>query len=247
MAKGFVRTSAHPLFTFVPPQNSSHTIDFRKYLHCALFIIKAELPVIQLIQLIAKMYDDCGCGPGRLTRDSLHSVLGSTISSTFEENLEIFDRIDANQQGYITIGNFRFQTHGIYGLEWMLYTYHFIHTDEVTDYLRSNPEYEFVFAVSRSTKTPKKQKTLWVKWHRKCFETQSKFGNCYRTTKFLTVNIKYELNNYMHRVHGLGFVYWAKHPIFRPGQQFTANSKALATVCDLKFNHRSVRRGCFAY
>lgn len=50
------------------------------------------------------MYDDCGKGPGRLTRNALNSLLTSTMASSIEDSLDIFSRVDVNHRDFITIG-----------------------------------------------------------------------------------------------------------------------------------------------
>lgn len=145
-------------------QDSTNTIDLRKYLHCALFIIKSDVPVIELIQLVAKLYDDCGKGPGRLTRNSLYLVLSQTMALSVEEHLEIFERIDVEQRDYVTIGIVIFEYYLLMHIFTIIIN-HLIHilTDEVIEYIRNKPEYEFVFATdanNRSSKSTKQEKSL---------------------------------------------------------------------------------------
>lgn len=80
------------------------TIDFREYLLCALYLIKHDLPTMDLIQVVSKMYDNCGKGPGRLTRISLVDLLKHTIAASIDECLDIFTEVDFERNGFVTIG-----------------------------------------------------------------------------------------------------------------------------------------------
>lgn len=79
-------------------------IDFRDYLLCALYLIKQSVPTMELIRIISKMYDNCGKGPGRLTRTALHNILSRTMALSIDECVELFKRIDTNRNEFITIG-----------------------------------------------------------------------------------------------------------------------------------------------
>lgn len=79
-------------------------ISIREYLVCALYLIKKSLPTIDLIESMSKMYGDCGKGPVRLTRTSLHCILNQTIYTSIDEAVEIFNHIDTKNTGFITIG-----------------------------------------------------------------------------------------------------------------------------------------------
>lgn len=80
------------------------TIDFREYLLCALYLIKHSLPTIDLIQIVSKMYDNCGKGPGRLTRTALYNLLKRITASSIDECVDIFTEIDCDRNGFITFG-----------------------------------------------------------------------------------------------------------------------------------------------
>lgn len=134
-------------------------------MHSALFLIKSEVPPIELIQLISKMYDDCGKGPGRLTRNALHSILGSTLAITFEESLDIFARIDTNRRGFVATGLkliilfvFFFYLNLAVGNR-----FSFLGIEELIEYLHTKPEYKYVFQATSDAKKSRnttKQKTL---------------------------------------------------------------------------------------
>lgn len=88
-------------------QNMCGTIDFREYLLCALYLIKQNLPTIDLIHVASKMYDDCGKGPRNISRRALHHILNHTMAADVDETIDIFSQIDATQKGYISIGKQR--------------------------------------------------------------------------------------------------------------------------------------------
>lgn len=81
------------------------TIDFREYLLCAIYLIKQNLPTIDLIQIVSKMYDNCGKGSGRLTRTALYNLLRHTTAATIDECVEFFTEIDSERNGFVTLGN----------------------------------------------------------------------------------------------------------------------------------------------
>lgn len=80
------------------------TIDFREYLLCALYLIKQSLPTMELIQIVSKMYDSCGKGPGRLTRTALYNLLKHMTAASIDESVSLFTEIDCNRNGFVTIG-----------------------------------------------------------------------------------------------------------------------------------------------
>lgn len=80
------------------------TIDFREYLLCALYLIKQSLPTMELIQIVSKMYDNCGKGPGRLTRTALYNLLKHMTAATIDECVDIFTEIDTERKGFVTLG-----------------------------------------------------------------------------------------------------------------------------------------------
>lgn len=80
------------------------TIDFREYLLCALYLIKQSLPTMELIQIVSKMYDNCGKGPGRLTRTALYNLLKHMTAATVDECVDIFTEIDTERNGFVTLG-----------------------------------------------------------------------------------------------------------------------------------------------
>lgn len=58
---------------------------------------------MDLIKIVSKMYDNCGKGPGCLTRTALHNILGRTMALSVDECVELFTQIDVNRNGFITI------------------------------------------------------------------------------------------------------------------------------------------------
>lgn len=89
---------------FVCLQEMCGTIDFREYLLCALYLMKQSLPTMELIQIVSKMYDNCGKGPGRLTRNALYSLLRHMTATSIDECVDIFTEIDVERNGFITLG-----------------------------------------------------------------------------------------------------------------------------------------------
>lgn len=85
-------------------QNLCGEINFREYLVCALYLIKQSLPTIDLIESVSKMYDNCGKGPGRLTRTALHCILNQTMATSVDESVEFFTHADCDQSDFVTIG-----------------------------------------------------------------------------------------------------------------------------------------------
>lgn len=61
---------------------------------------------MELIRTISRMYDNCGKGPGCLTRTALHNILSRTMGLSIDECVELFTQIDVNRNGFITIGKF---------------------------------------------------------------------------------------------------------------------------------------------
>lgn len=80
------------------------TIDFREYLLCALYLIKQSMPTMELIQIVSKMYDNCGKGAGRFTRTALYNLLKHMTAATIDECVDIFTEIDSDRNGFVTLG-----------------------------------------------------------------------------------------------------------------------------------------------
>lgn len=94
------------VFVFFPQlQEMCGTIDFREYLLCALYLIKQSLPTMELIQIVSKMYDNCGKGPGRFTRTALYNLLKHMTGATIDECVEFFTEMDTERNGFVTLGN----------------------------------------------------------------------------------------------------------------------------------------------
>lgn len=85
-------------------QEMCGTIDFRSYLLCALYLIEQSLPTMELIKIVSKMYDNCGKGPGRLTRTALYNLLKHMTAATIDECVDIFTEIDCDRNGFVTLG-----------------------------------------------------------------------------------------------------------------------------------------------
>lgn len=149
------------LFKFCLSQNMCGTIDFREYLLCALYLIKQNLPTIDLIHVASKMYDDCGKGPRNLSRKALYNVLSHAMAASVEDTIEIFTQIDTSQKGYITIGRrVCGERSGVFPLIFMANLF----IGELRSFLQSKPEYGHLFKKPPQHKiaAKPKPKAQWI-------------------------------------------------------------------------------------
>ncbi|XP_055300763.1 lysophosphatidylcholine acyltransferase [Sitodiplosis mosellana] len=107
------------------------TIDFREYLLCALYLIKQSLPTMGLIQIVSKMYDNCGKGFNRTT---LYSLLRHMTAASIDECVDIFAEIDCDQVGFISL-------------------------EKLQEYFQSKPELAHLFEIPQTAKKTTRSST----------------------------------------------------------------------------------------
>lgn len=59
---------------------------------------------MELLEIVSKMYGNCGKGPGRFTRTALHNLLKNMTGASIDECVNIFSEIDCDRLGFITLG-----------------------------------------------------------------------------------------------------------------------------------------------
>lgn len=95
------------LFSIFDEENIGQ-IDFRDYLLCTLFLLKCNEPIINLMDLVFKIFDISG--EGHLNKNTFYLAVKNTLNMSRVESDNFFIRIDSEIKNYVTFDQFKLFT-----------------------------------------------------------------------------------------------------------------------------------------